>query len=101
MKPKKAAPNIMPSMAMLTTPARSQNTPDSAPSVNGVATARVVAMNEAMILAGSVSFAPMRVITLTNRMMISPMNTNRRAAKTFEKNEGRSDVETVVSAAID
>ncbi len=48
-QPKKAPASIMPSMPMLTTPDRSQNTPESAPSVRGVATAMVVAIMLAMI----------------------------------------------------
>ena len=53
-QPKKAAVSIMPSMPMLTTPDRSQNTPESAPSVSGVATAMVVAsMLVMMTMAGT------------------------------------------------
>ncbi len=51
-QPKKAAKSIMPSMPMLTTPARSQNTPESAPNVSGVATAIVVASILVMINKG-------------------------------------------------
>ena len=51
-QPKNAAASIMPSMPMLTTPERSQNTPESAPRVSGVATAMVVASMLVMINKG-------------------------------------------------
>ncbi len=51
-QPKKAAESIMPSMPILTTPARSQKTPESAPKVSGVATAIVVASILVMINRG-------------------------------------------------
>ena len=53
-QPKKAAPSIMPSMPMLTTPARSHHRPESAPSVRGVATAIVVASMLVMMTIGGV-----------------------------------------------
>ena len=51
MKPAKAAVSIMPSMPMLTTPARSEVMPARAPSVSGVALVIVIARIE-MVAAG-------------------------------------------------
>ena len=67
----------MPSMPMLTTPARSQNTPESAPSVNGVATAIVVASILVMINKGGCFTCPTITTKPKRTTTIKPMKVKR------------------------
>jgi hypothetical protein len=62
-QPKNAEANIIPSIPIFTTPDLSQNTPQRAPRVNGVATEIVVAIIEARITIGGVVAFPINKTT--------------------------------------
>src|SRR5688572_6919276 len=76
-QPKNAAVNIIPSMPILTTPARSQKTPESAPRVRGVATAMVVASMLVMIRMGRCCTLPTNTTAPKRRTMMNAMKLKR------------------------
>jgi hypothetical protein len=75
-QPKNAAESIMPSMPILTTPERSQNTPDSAPRVSGVATAMVVASMLVTIMMGDDFVCPIKTTVPKSTTIIKKMKPN-------------------------
>src|SRR6266545_6329523 len=72
-----AAASIIPSIAILTTPLRSQNSPASAPSVIGVAKRRVVASMLAAIVAGGTSCRPSTTVKIISATTVPMMKRKR------------------------